>query len=339
DGGGWLLVEFGAETKEDASDKAHALMDALKKGDDAPTMKLFDDPAEAGKVWLVRESALGATARVPGLPLTWPGWEDSAVPPEKVGAYLRDLRALFDRYDYDCSFYGHFGQGCIHVRIDFDLETAHGIATFRAFLDDAADLVVRYGGSISGEHGDGQAKAVLLPKMYGDELVQAFREFKAIWDPDGKMNPGKVVDPYQPTENLRLGTDYNPLPVHTHFKFPDDHGSFAGATLRCAGVGKCRREGSDNAGDETMCPSYMVTHEEEHSTRGRARLLFEMLQGDPLTHGWREEKVHEALDLCLACRGASTTAPSMWTWRPTRLNSSRTTTRGAAARSPPTRWG
>jgi FAD/FMN-containing dehydrogenase/Fe-S oxidoreductase len=309
DGGGWLLVEFGGETKEEASDKAHALMDALKQGDHAPTIKCFDDPTEAGKVWLVRESALGATALVPGLPLTWPGWEDSAVPPEKVGAYLRDLRALFERYDYDCSFYGHFGQGCIHVRIDFDLETARGIATFRAFLDDAADLVVRYGGSISGEHGDGQAKAALLPKMYGDELVQAFREFKAIWDPDNKMNPGKVVDPYQPTENLRLGTDYHPIPVHTHFKFPEDQGSFAGATLRCAGVGKCRREGSDNAGDETMCPSYMVTHEEEHSTRGRARLLFEMLQGDPLTHGWREEKVHEALDLCLACKGCKHDCP------------------------------
>ncbi|HEY8291971.1 MAG TPA: FAD-linked oxidase C-terminal domain-containing protein, partial [Thermomicrobiales bacterium] len=308
-GGGWLLVEFGGETKEEASDKARALMDALKKGDHAPAIKSFDDPAEAGKVWLVRESALGATALVPGLPLTWPGWEDSAVPPEKVGAYLRDLRALFERYDYDCSFYGHFGQGCIHVRIDFDLETARGIATFRAFLDDAADLVVRYGGSISGEHGDGQAKAALLPKMYGDELVQAFREFKAIWDPDNKMNPGKVVDAYDPTENLRLGTDYHPLPVHTHFKFPEDHGSFAAATLRCAGVGKCRREGSDNAGDETMCPSYMVTHAEEHSTRGRARLLFEMLQGDPLTHGWHEEKVHEALDLCLACKGCKHDCP------------------------------
>jgi FAD/FMN-containing dehydrogenase/Fe-S oxidoreductase len=309
DGGGWLLVEFGGETRQEAGDKARTLMDALTKGDHAPAMKCFDDPAEQGQVWLVRESALGATALVPGLPLTWPGWEDSAVPPEKVGGYLRDLRALFERYDYDCSFYGHFGQGCIHVRIDFDLETAGGIATFRAFLDDAADLVVRYGGSISGEHGDGQAKAALLPKMYGDELVQAFREFKAIWDPGNTMNPGKVVDAFDPTDNLRLGTAYNPLPVQTHFKFPDDHGSFSAATLRCAGVGKCRRQGSDDAGDETMCPSYMVTHEEEHSTRGRARLLFEMLQGDPLAHGWQEEKVHEALDLCLACKGCKHDCP------------------------------
>jgi FAD/FMN-containing dehydrogenase len=195
DGRGWLLVEFGGETREEAADHARLAMDALKKQGSPPSMKRFDDPAEMRLIWKVRESGLGVTAHVPQKPITWEGWEDSAVPPEKLGAYLRELRALFDRYGYECDLYGHFGQGCVHTRIDFDLETAEGIKTFRAFLDDAVELVVRYGGSISGEHGDGVSKAELLPRMYGPELIEAFRQFKAIWDPEGKMNPGKVVDP------------------------------------------------------------------------------------------------------------------------------------------------
>ncbi len=164
-------------------------------------MQLYDDPQEEQKLWEVRESGLGATAFVPGQRDNWPGWEDSAVPPERIGDYLRDLKKLFARHDYDASVYGHFGQGLVHCRIPFDLVTHTGIEKYRDFLDDAADLVVSYGGSLSGEHGDGQARAALLPKMYGEELVQAFREFKAIWDPHGKMNPGKVVDPNPPTAN------------------------------------------------------------------------------------------------------------------------------------------
>ena len=304
DGGGWLLVEFGGETKDESDAKAHALMDRLKQRPDAPSMKLFDDEAEEEHLWLVRESGLGATARIPGEKDAWEGWEDSAVPPERVGPYLRDLRALLKKHSYNCSLYGHFGQGCIHTRIDFDLKSHEGVRTFRGFLDEAADLVVRHGGSISGEHGDGQSKAALLPKMFGEELVGAFREFKSIWDPDGKMNPRKVVDPYLPGENLRLGPHYHPPQVETHFRFPDDHGSFAYATERCVGIGKCRKE---EAG--TMCPSYMVTKEEMHSTRGRAHLLFEMLQGDPMAGGWRSEPVKEALDLCLACKGCRTECP------------------------------
>jgi Fe-S oxidoreductase len=279
---------------------------ALKKQHHPPSMKLFDDPAQEAMLWEIRESGLGATADVPDQPDTWPGWEDSAVPPDREGDYLRDLRKLFDRYGYQCDLYGHFGQGCIHVRIDFDLVTAGGIATYRAFMDEATDLVLRYGGSLSGEHGDGQARAEFLPKMFGEDLVQAFREFKAIWDPEGKMNPGKIVDPYQIDENLRLGTDYHPppLPPRAHFRYPDDRGSFARAARRCVGVGNCRRLGGG-----TMCPSFMVTREEEHSTRGRARLLFELLQGDPLEHGWRDEHVKEALDLCLACKGCKGDCP------------------------------
>ena len=267
-------------------------------------MKLFDNEAEEEHLWKVRESGLGATARIPGEKDAWEGWEDSAVPPDHVGPYLRDFRKLLEKYGYDCSLYGHFGQGCIHTRIDFELKTYEGVKHFRKFLDEAGDLVVSYGGSISGEHGDGQSKAALLPKMFGAELVRAFGEFKAIWDPDNKMNPHKVVDPYLPGENLRLGPAYNPPQVETHFKFLDDKGSFAYATERCVGIGECRKE---EAG--TMCPSYMVTKEEMDSTRGRAHLLFEMLQGDPMKGGWKSETVKEALDLCLACKGCRTECP------------------------------
>ncbi|HEX6780323.1 MAG TPA: FAD-linked oxidase C-terminal domain-containing protein, partial [Ktedonobacterales bacterium] len=304
EGGGWLMVEFGGETKEEADERARRLMAALQRKPNAPSMKLYDNPTEETQVWEIRESGLGATARVPGQPPTWAGWEDAAVPPEKLGNYLRDFRKLYDRYGYNCALYGHFGQGCVHTRIDFDLKTAEGIRHWRSFLDEAADLVVSYGGSLSGEHGDGQSRAELLPKMFGPELVGAFREFKAIWDQDWKMNPGKVVNPYRITDHLRLGTDYHPPEVKTHFKFPQDHGSFADATLRCVGVGKCRRMSGG-----TMCPSYMVTREEEDSTRGRAHALFEMLQGDPIKGGWRNKHVKETLDLCLACKGCKSDCP------------------------------
>ncbi len=304
DGGGWLLVEFGGQDKDESDGKAHRLMETLKSVQNPPTMKLFDNEAEEEHLWKVRESGLGATARIPGEPDAWEGWEDSAVPPTKVGDYLRDLRKLFEKYGYNCALYGHFGQGCIHTRIDFDLKTAGGVQHFRDFLDEAGDLVVSYGGSISGEHGDGQSKAALLPKMFGPEIVRAFGEFKAIWDPTNKLNPHKVVDPYLPGENLRLGPHYNPPQVETHFKFPDDHGSFAYATERCVGVGQCRK---DETG--TMCPSYMVTREEMDSTRGRTHLLFEMLQGDPMKGGWKSETVKEALDLCLACKACRTECP------------------------------
>jgi FAD/FMN-containing dehydrogenase/Fe-S oxidoreductase len=304
EGNGWLLAEFGGDSKEESDDKARRLMEHLKTVKNPPSMKLFDNEAEEVHLWKVRESGLGATARIPGEKDAWEGWEDSAVPPARVGPYLRDLRKLFDKYGYACALYGHFGQGCIHTRIDFELKTAEGVKHFRSFLGEAADLVVSHGGSISGEHGDGQSKAALLPKMFGPELVRAFGEFKAIWDPDNKMNPHKVVDPYLPGENLRLGPDYNPPQWPTHFKFPADNGSFSYATERCVGVGECRKTESG-----TMCPSYMVTREEMHSTRGRTHLLFEMLQGDPMKEGWRSEHVKEALDLCLACKACKSECP------------------------------
>ena len=304
EGKGWLLVEFGGETQEEADNQAKKLMDELNGRDNPPSMKLFEDEWEEEKLWQVRESGLGATAHVPGLATTHPGWEDAGVPHDKVGPYLRDFRKLLDNFGYHAALYGHFGQGCIHCRIDFDLKTAAGVKKYLAFINQAADLVVSYGGSLSGEHGDGQARAALLPKMYGDELVGAFRDFKGIWDPDWKLNPGKVVDPYLPDENLRMGPTYNPRIVKTHFQYPDDDGSFAKATERCVGVGKCRR-----AEGGTMCPSYMVTREEEDSTRGRARMLFEMLQGDVIADGWRDDHVKDALDLCLACKGCKNECP------------------------------
>ncbi|PYV79328.1 MAG: FAD-binding oxidoreductase, partial [Acidobacteria bacterium] len=273
EGKGWLVVEFGAASKEEATEQARRAMAALE-GSNALSMKLYVEDDEQEKVWDVREAGLGATAFVPGEPLTWEGWEDSAVPPDKVGGYLRDLRKLYDKYEYNSSMYGHFGQGCIHCRVNFDLMSTPGIRKWRAFMEEATDLVTSYGGSISGEHGDGQSKAEFLYKMFGSELIAAFREFKSIWDPDWKMNPGKLVDPYRIDENLRLGANYHPWDPSTHFKFPADHGSFAHAALRCVGVGKCRRENGHGEQD-TMCPSYMVTREEMHSTRGRAHLLWE----------------------------------------------------------------
>jgi FAD/FMN-containing dehydrogenase len=303
-GGGWLLVEFGANTRQEAEGQASRLMENLSRAPNPPQMHLFTDKQMAKRVWEVRESSLGVISYVPGEALTWEGWEDSAVAPEKLGNYLRDLRKLMDSYGYRGTLYGHFGHGCVHNRMNFDLETREGIAHYRKFVEEAADLVVSYGGSLSGEHGDGQARAELLPKMFGPELVEAFREFKSIWDPEWKMNPGKVVQPYRLDENLRLGAGYQPWDPQTHFKFPQDQGSLAHATLRCVGVGKCRR---DEGG--VMCPSFRVTREEEHSTRGRAHLLWEMAKGDVIQDGWHSEEVKSSLDLCLSCKGCKSDCP------------------------------
>jgi len=304
EGSGWLMAEFGGSNQAEADDRANRMVDALQRSSNPPNVRLYTDKYEAKKVWEVRESSLGAISHVPGEPLSWEGWEDSAVPPAKLGEYLRDLRKLTNAYGYRCAMYGHFGHGCIHGRISFDLENEEGIRKFRRFMEEAADLVVGYGGSLSGEHGDGQARAELLPKMFGTELIEAFREFKSIWDPEWKMNPGKVVEPYRLDENLRLGADYRPWEPLTHFRYPDDQGSLAHATLRCVGVGKCRH---DEGG--VMCPSFRVTREEEHSTRGRAHLLWEMTKGEFISGAWQDENVKKSLDLCLACKGCKSDCP------------------------------
>ncbi|MGZ4103842.1 MAG: FAD-binding and (Fe-S)-binding domain-containing protein [Actinomycetota bacterium] len=297
-GRSWLMIELGGQTREEAEQRARDVMRVLEGSPGVTALGLLDDPKDARDVWSIRESALGASAFMPGKPDAWAGWEDAAVAPEQLGAYLREFRDLNARYGYESALYGHFGQGCVHCRMTFDLRTADGIAKWRAYLDEAADLVVAFGGSLSGEHGDGQQRAELLPKMFGSSLMAAFREFKSIWDPGGTMNPGKVVDPYPITEHLRLGTAYRPRSVKTHFSYREDGGDFARASLRCVGIGTCRRPAGG-----TMCPSYMATKEELHSTRGRARLLFEMMRGESITSGWRSEEVHQALDLCLACKG------------------------------------
>ncbi len=306
----WLLVQFGADEAEDSIARAHEFREWLveRKGYADERIAVYRSEQEggsSGRLWEIREGGLGATAFPPDGHDHWPGWEDSAVAPERIGEYVRELRALYDKHGYHGAMYGHFGQGCIHSRIDFDLRSAEGLRRYRAFMEEAADLVVSYGGSLSGEHGDGQQRAELLVKQYGAELIEAMREFKRIWDPDWKMNPGKVVDPYRLDENLKLGADYNPWRPRVRFAYGRDGGDFAHAALRCVGIGQCRVPHTE----AVMCPSYQVTREEQHSTRGRARLLFEMLRGETIDDGWQSREVYDALDLCLSCKGCTNDCP------------------------------
>ena len=304
DGAGWLMVRFGGHTQEEADHWAQTLIEAVEKGSTPPRCSFVHDPAEEERLWKVREAGLGATAYPPGHPDTHEGWEDAAVPPARLGSYLRDFRKLIDEFGYEpVTLYGHFGQGCVHTRIPFDLSDPEGVKTYREFAIRAAKLVASYDGSLSGEHGDGQSRGELLPIMFGPEVVDLFRRMKTIFDPDHRMNPGKIVDPYRLDENLdHLG--YHPPEPVTFFSYPDDDGHFGHAAARCVGVGKCR---STSGG--VMCPSYRATREEEHSTRGRARVLQEMMRGEVITDGWRSDAVHDALDLCLACKGCRHECP------------------------------
>ncbi|MFD8028587.1 FAD-binding and (Fe-S)-binding domain-containing protein [Streptomyces sp. NPDC059717] len=308
DGDSWLLVQFSGDSRDEVDEQAHALLRSVGRGEKDPSVAFSDDPEREQRMLRAREAGLGVTARPPDDRETWEGWEDSAVPPERLGDYLRDLKGLFEDFGYDHpSLYGHFGQGCVHTRIPFGLRTAEGVADFRRFLERAADLVASYGGSLSGEHGDGQARGELLTRMFGKRLVSAFGEVKALFDPADLMNPDKVVDPNPVDGQLRLGAAWRPATPETHFGYPEDEHSFTRAVMRCVGIGNCR---SHEGG--VMCPSYRATREEEHSTRGRARLLFEMLQGhadSTVTDGWRSTEVRNALDLCLACKGCKSDCP------------------------------
>ena len=270
-GKGFLMVQFGGDTREDVDAAAHRMLDALRESEHDPNVAVLDDPTIEDELWQVREAGLGATAHVPGHRDTFEGWEDSAVAPERLGAYLRDLEKLYEEFGYADetapSLYGHFGQGCVHTRIPFDLYSADGVATYRRFMERAADLVATHGGSLSGEHGDGQSRGELLPRMFGDEIVQAFGELKAIFDPLDRLNPGKIIDPYRLDENLRLGGSWSPRETGPlHFAFPDDGGSFADAANRCVGVGKCRQH--EHPKGAVMCPSYQVTREEDTPREG-----------------------------------------------------------------------
>ena len=311
-GVGFLLVEMGAWSGEEARAQAESVARAAQSWPSPPVAHICT-PDEAASVWHVRESALGAMVFVPGEPDRWEGWEDAAVPPEKLGGYLRAIQKLMAEYGYRSPLYGHYGQGCVHTRINFDFRSVEGIRKFREFIDRAAEVVLSFGGSLSGEHGDGQSRAALLPKMFGPELIEAFREFKRLWDPDNRMNPGKLSDAvrvYDPTENLRHATGTGaPGPSHlgtreTNFAFAKDNGSLERATERCVGVGTCR-----NTEGGVMCPSYRATGEEQHSTRGRAHLLWEMLAGTLRHEGFQSQAVHEALDLCLSCKACKSECP------------------------------
>nr|WP_206300902.1 FAD-binding and (Fe-S)-binding domain-containing protein [Streptomyces populi] len=308
EGDSWLLVQYSGDSQEDVDEQAHALLRAIGRSEKDADVAFSDDPEREQRMLRAREAGLGVTARPPDDRETWEGWEDSAVPPERLGDYLRDLKGLFEEFGYDHpSLYGHFGQGCVHTRIPFGLRTAEGVAAFRRFVERAADLVTSYGGSLSGEHGDGQSRGELLTRMFGTRLVTAFGELKTLFDPGNRMNPGKVVDPNPVDGQLRLGPTWRPDTPGTHFDYPEDDHSFTRAVMRCVGIGNCRtQEGG------VMCPSYRATREEEHSTRGRARLLFEMLGGHEdsvITDGWRSTEVKDALDLCLACKGCKSDCP------------------------------
>ncbi|MGW5864529.1 FAD-binding and (Fe-S)-binding domain-containing protein [Streptomyces sp. NPDC055239] len=305
-GGAWLFVETGGESGGEARARGDAIVKGAASGGVVDSV-VVTDPAGQRALWRVREDASGTATRMPDGSEAWPGWEDCAVPPARLGAYLRDFRELLTDHGLRGTPYGHFGDGCIHVRIDFDLMSEVGVRRFRRFSEDLAEVVVAHGGSLSGEHGDGQARAELLPKMYGAELVGLFERVKGVWDPADLLNPGMLVRPAPLDANLR----FDPLPrepVDVAFGYPHDGGDFSAAVRRCVGVAKCRTE-SAGAGGGVMCPSFRATGEEEHSTRGRARMLHEMLAGEVVTDGWRSEEVRDALDLCLSCKGCRSDCP------------------------------
>ncbi|WP_328582456.1 FAD-binding and (Fe-S)-binding domain-containing protein [Streptomyces sp. NBC_00370] len=316
-GAAWLFVETGGTTPAEARARAAEILGAA----DALDGRIVTDPAGQRALWRVREDASGTATRMPDGSEAWPGWEDCAVPPARLGPYLREFRALLAQHGLRGTPYGHFGDGCIHVRIDFDLMSEDGVRRFRAFSQDTAELVVAHGGSLSGEHGDGLARAELLPKMYGDELVALFGRFKDLWDPAGGLNPGVLARPARLDENLRFAV-LPRRPVDVAFGYPHDGpegGDFSAAVRRCVGVAKCRVAGP-SSGAGVMCPSFRATGEEQHSTRGRARLLHEMLAGDAsgpegsategiVTDGWRSTEVRDALDLCLSCKGCRSDCP------------------------------
>ena len=309
-GDAWVVLEFGADTVADAvwqANDAHAYFAAGLGGPNV-TGFVVEEKAKQQKIWSIRETGASAVALSidPARPDPMVGWEDAAVDPLRLGDYLRQFQSLVDRYGYETCLYGHFGDGCVHARITFDVRTAEGVLTWRGFLREAAQLVVDFGGSLSGEHGDGQAKAEFLPIMYGPVIMQAMEEFKSIWDPANRLNPGKVVNAYRADENLRMGPSYKPVKLTTRLTFTSREGDgMQRAVERCIGMGKCR---SLDGG--TMCPSFRATREEKFSTRGRAHLFWEMLQGEVITDGWNSHEVKEALDACLACKGCKSDCPT-----------------------------
>lgn len=303
-GRAWLLVEMGGADRASAAVAAEKMREELRDSGSPATSSLVTEPAAQRVLWRCRTDAAGlATRRADGAE-AWGGWEDAAVPPQRLGDYLRGLDDLLGRHGLSGASYGHFGEGCMHMRIDFDLLSSAGLATYREFVEAATDLVVTLGGSVSGEHGDGRARSALLGRMYGDDGVALLAEMKDIWDPGRVMNPGVIVDPPAVNAGIRHDGPAKDRKLLTLFSYADDDHDFAQAQRRCVGIGKCRQHSGG-----VMCPSYQVTREELHSTRGRARLLWEMLQGDVVADGWRSTEVRDALDLCLSCKGCLSDCP------------------------------
>jgi FAD/FMN-containing dehydrogenase/Fe-S oxidoreductase len=299
DGRAWLMVEVAGDDLTEVRDRSARLVAAAQAMDS----RIVEDTAVAAPLWRIREDGAGLAGRAPSGRPAYPGWEDAAVPPAKIGAYLRDFDALVEQHQLSAMPYGHLGDGCVHVRLDFPLDTP---GAFRAFLEDAADLVVGYGGSLSGEHGDGRARGELLPRMYSPAAMALFRGIKRAFDPAGLLNPGNLVDPDPVDANIRFA-GVRPVRQKLALAYHGDGGDFGQAVHRCTGVGKCRADNTGTGG--VMCPSYLATREEKDSTRGRARVLQEMLDGD-LAPGWRSEAVHAALDLCLSCKGCLSDCPT-----------------------------
>ncbi len=306
EGRAWLLVELSAANESELEKNVSAFAQAMQQEPLIASVLEVTSQADEKALWSIREQGASATSLAlnPGDTDPIVGWEDTAVDPMRLGDYLRALYELVDRYGYKTSLYGHFGDGCIHARMTFDTRTEAGVAKWRRFSKEIADLVVAYGGSLSGEHGDGQAKAEFLPAMFGDKLVGAFQSFKSIWDPDGRMNPRKVVNPYRMDENLRYGPDYTTPEITSALNFIDDVGGMGRASERCIGMGKCR------AATGSMCPSYQATGEERYSTRGRAHLLHELMRGELISDGWDNTEIADSLEHCLSCKACKSSCPT-----------------------------
>ncbi|GAA4660783.1 FAD-binding and (Fe-S)-binding domain-containing protein [Gordonia humi] len=300
-GGGWLMVEVGGATSEEAIAAAETLV-AASAAVDAVVLPAGPD---ATRLWQIRADGAGLAGRTATGEQAWPGWEDSAVPPERLGDYLRGLEALMAAEGVSGLAYGHFGDGCVHVRIDFPLD--HDGRGMRRFLERAAALAADHGGSLSGEHGDGRARSELLPVMYSPDALALMAAFKNLFDPDDVLNPGVVVRPASLDADLRRPQAL-PLIAGDGFSFSRDGGDITTAVHRCVGVGKCRADMREQGG--FMCPSYTATRDEKDSTRGRARALQEMANGSTITRGWASPDVHRALDLCLSCKACATDCPT-----------------------------
>ncbi len=302
-GGAWLFVEVTGDTLAEALVRARR----LGSGCGAVDSLVVEDSGQASALWRIRADGAGLAGRSPAGRPAHAGWEDAAVPPERLGDYLRDFDALMADFGVTGMPYGHFGDGCLHVRIDLPLDRPGGTAVFRRFLVAAAELVSGYGGSLSGEHGDGRARSELLPLMYSSDALAVIAAVKHAFDPRGLLNPGVVVDPAPLDAALRVPAA-PALRRDLALAYRHDGGDFTQAVHRCTGVGKCRAD--NTAAGEVMCPSYLATREEKDSTRGRARVLQEMLNGSDVRDGWRSPEVHAALDLCLSCKGCASDCPT-----------------------------